>query len=214
MVISYDREPPEPDGADSLLVSLAESGGAPALSDAELLAAIATRDRAALAELYDRYATTMLALAQRIVGMRTQAEDLVHDLFIEVWQTAPAYDAARGSVRTWLLMRLRCRALDRVRSAAWREFTHAAPVEDVTATAADPGAEQDYLRQVTRAQLQGAVRTLSKEERELVSLIYGQGLPLGDAAVQLGVPLGTTKSRLRRVLEKLRQCFAGYPDEV
>lgn len=214
MVISYDREPPEPGGADPVLVTLAEAGAAPAQSDAELVSAIAAGERAALAALYDRYATTMLALAQRIVGMRTLAEDLVHDLFIEVWQTAPAYDAARGSVRTWLIVRLRSRALDRVRSAAWRAFTHGAPVEAALTSSADPGVEGDYLRQVTRAQLQGAVRTLSQEERELVALIYGQGLPLNDAAVRLGVPLGTTKSRLRRVLAKLRQCLAGYPDEV
>lgn len=214
MVISHDREPPEPGGADPVLATLAEGGGAPAQSDADLVAAIATGDRAALAELYDRYATTLLALAQRILGTRTQAEDLVHDLFIEVWQTAPAYDAVRGTVRTWLLVRLRSRALDRVRSAAWRAFTNGAPVEAVSTAPAEAGAEQDLLQKVTRAQLQGAVRTLTKEERELVALIYGQGLPLGDAAVRLGVPLGTTKSRLRRILAKLRQCLGGYPDEV
>lgn len=143
MVISSDREPPEPGG---VLVTLAETGAAPAQSDAELVSAIAAGERVALAALYDRYATTMLALAQRILGMRTQAEDLVRDLFSEGWQTAQAYDAA--------------------------------------------------------------------QERELVALIYGQGLPLNDAAARLGVPLGTTKSRLRRILAKLRQCLAGYPDEV
>src|SRR5512145_1494630 len=73
--------------------------------DELLVAAVAFADEAALAELYDRHAGPMLGVALRVLGTRSDAEDLVHDVFVEAWQKAAAFDAQRGSVRSWLLMR-------------------------------------------------------------------------------------------------------------
>src|ERR1700760_2526308 len=87
-------------------------------ADTSLVNGAAAGDRDCLAGLYDRYAPALLAIGRRILGDRREAEDLLHDVFIEVWRQAGDYDESRGSVRAWLLMRMRSRALDRRKSAA------------------------------------------------------------------------------------------------
>ena len=87
-------------------------------SDGALVAAIAGGNRGALARLYDRYAPALLAVGQRLLGGRREAEDLVHDVFLEAWRQSAGYDPARGTVRAWLFIRLRSRALDRHRAAS------------------------------------------------------------------------------------------------
>ena len=85
-------------------------------ADARLMQALARRDERALAELYDRHAPTMLGVALRILKNRQDAEDLRHDVFFEAWRRAGEYDPARGTVRSWLLLRVRSRGIDRLRS--------------------------------------------------------------------------------------------------
>src|SRR5262245_31670591 len=86
-------------------------------ADAALVTAIANGDRGALAQLYDRYAGLLVAIGQRLLGDARESEDLLHDVFLEVWRQAAAYDVTRGTVRTWLVMRLRSRAFDRRKAA-------------------------------------------------------------------------------------------------
>src|ERR1044072_2268160 len=94
--------------------------GAPPSDDADdevLVAAMAAGDRAALATLYERHSPLLLGLALRIVRERREAEDLLHDVFLEAWRTAKDFDPKRGRVRTWLAIRMRSRALDLQKSA-------------------------------------------------------------------------------------------------
>src|SRR5688572_19383456 len=87
-------------------------------SDEALFAGAAGGDADALAKLYDRYASALLAAGERMLGSRRDAEDLLHDVFVEVWQQAGDYDAVRGSVKSWLFLRMRSRAIDRLRLAS------------------------------------------------------------------------------------------------
>jgi len=156
----------------------------------------------ALAKLYDLYAALLLGLAQRILHSRTDAEDLVHDVFLEVWQQAHTYDPARGSVRRWLIMRLRSRALDRLKSVS-----HARSVSLQTGGIdearlphiAEPTTELGGLA------MQHAVLALPIADQQLLELAYFQGRSLSEVASALAIPLGTVKSRLRRLLLKLRR---------
>lgn len=215
MAISFEFGPSETSAPESPIAVRPQAAEPAALrSDASLISAIISGDRAALADLYDRYVDTLLSLAQRIFGHRAPAEDLVHDVFLEVWQTATSYAAERGSVRTWLLLRTRCRALDRVRSGAWRELHKGALIDTLVNAAQSPGGSGELSWQVTRDQLRLAMRVLSDEERELLKQIYGCGMPLGEVAQRLNLPLGTLKSRLKRLLEKLRAYLNRYPDEA
>jgi RNA polymerase sigma-70 factor (ECF subfamily) len=208
------------------------SAGGPlsTLSDVELLQRITTQaaagdgESAALAALYDRYIVSLLTLAERLLGTRSDAEDLVHDLFIEVWLRAATYDPQRASVRTWLLLRLRSRALDRLKSAAWRLAMSSTPLRG---SGADPLSDQgagelvsssdpdlDLALRATQATVRSAVRLLTQEEQQLIDLVYVRGISLSEAAEHLDAPLGTVKSRLNRVLGKLRSSLTQAPYEV
>lgn len=179
------------------------AGNATQRSDVELLCAVADGDRAAFGELYDRLAQAALSLSTRIVGSRRDAEDVVHDVFLECWRDAAAYDPSRASVRTWLLMRTRSRSLDRLRSARRIATT---PVED--AIEARRGAR---VNEITAGGELGVVhqllRRLSSEQRVVLELGYFGGCTSAEIAVALEIPIGTVKSRMMRALDKLRTMF-------
>ncbi len=137
-----------------------------------------------------------------MLGNRAEAEDLVHDVLLEAWKRAETYDPQRASVKAWLMLRLRSRALDRLRSARVARHVseedagldnRAAPVGD------DPGQSPD------RARLGEKLGALPVAQRRVVELVYFDGLSAREAAERLGVPVGTVKSRLAAALEKLRR---------
>jgi RNA polymerase sigma-70 factor (ECF subfamily) len=171
------------------------------LSDPELVVAMARGDNSALGVLYDRHCGSLLATAVRILGSQREAEDLVHDVLLEAWQKAGDYDRARGSVRTWLLVRLRSRALDRWRRAGRirTQTMEARTLDDVLpALGDDPGQTLDHAR------VRLAVRELPEPQRRVLELAYFEGLSSTEVAEQLAIPIGTVKSRTAAGLAKLR----------
>ncbi|MBK9033007.1 MAG: sigma-70 family RNA polymerase sigma factor [Myxococcales bacterium] len=166
--------------------------------DVALIRAMAGGDRAALAALYDRHAPVLMALALRILKHRGEAEDLLHDVFLEVWRAAKDYDGKRGRVRTWLVIRMRSRALDVVKSArVARRSSDDEVVERVVADD-DPSAGAD------RARVRAALAEVPAEQRAVLELAYFDGLSCAEIAGKLAVPIGTVKSRLAAGLAKLR----------
>src|SRR3954470_9933958 len=144
---------------------------APPPDDAEdemLVAAMAAGDRAALATLYERHASLLLGLALRIVREKREAEDLLHDVFLEAWRTAKDFDPKRGRVRTWLAIRMRSRALDLKKSAR------------VSRNAGDAGLEVvvDDRAQTSpdHARVRTALDGLGTDQKRVVELAYFEGL--------------------------------------
>jgi RNA polymerase sigma-70 factor (ECF subfamily) len=179
-------------------------------SDPELAAAMARGDSHALGVLYDRYAPVMLATAVRILSNQREAEDLVHDVLLEAWQRASDYDRTRGSVRTWLLIRLRSRALDRLRRAARikTQTMEARTIdESLPALTEDPGESVDHAR------VRLALHSLPEPQRRVLELAYFEGLSSTEVADILAIPIGTVKSRTAAGLAKLRAAMhdAGSP---
>ncbi len=168
--------------------------------DTLLVQAMADGDRRALGQLYDRHAGALRALAVRMLRDADAGHDLVHDVLLEAWRCAADFDPARGAVRTWLCLRLRSRALDRLRSArARREVLHAAPGDDRPARAGDaPDLAPD------RRRVRAALGALPTAQRAVLELGYFEGLSSTEIADRLDVPVGTVKSRTRAGLEKLR----------
>jgi RNA polymerase sigma-70 factor (ECF subfamily) len=165
----------------------------PTRTDAELLDLIANEHRDALAELYERHAAMVRTAANRITHDPGEAEDLLHDIFLEIWRTASDYQPDRGSVRTWLLVRTRSRSIDRRRHLSRRWFS------ELPASAggiALPNAEELTLR--------SAVTRLPRPLRELLELGYYAGMTCAEMAAALELPLGTVKSRVARALAELR----------
>lgn len=165
-------------------------------SDQECLYRIARGDRAALAQLYTAFAPLMLGLAVRIIRDPKEAEDLIHDVFVEAWKRAGDYDPTRASVKAWLLMMVRSRALDRLRSARAKQVTLVAAVPEVEVLSDGTAGE--------RGQLHGALARLTPEQRSVLELGYFQGLSSQEIATTLGVPIGTVKSRVAAALGHLR----------
>lgn len=169
------------------------------------LHAAASGDRAALGALYDRFAPGMLAVAQRVLGSPREAEDLVHDVFLEAWHRARHYDRTRGSVQTWLMLRLRSRALDRVRATQRRQrLAKDSSALDEAIGGHDITQEQSSDRARETQQLHGMLAELKLEQRQVLELAYFEGMQLSEIAARLTVPLGTVKSRMSRAIAELR----------
>ena len=169
--------------------------------DAVLVAAMAAGDRAALATLYRRYGGLMLSIAMRIVGERNQAEDLLHDVFLEAWRSAKDFDPQRGSVRTWLAIRVRSRSLDVRKSARVSRNAGDTGLDALSSNAPLPSPDHERVR--------AALASLSSEQRRVVELAYFEGLSCSEIAARLSVPIGTVKSRLAAGLRRLREALGG-----
>ena len=175
----------------------------PSLDDRALVAEAARGEVKAFAALYDRFAGIMLATAKRMLGDRGGAEDLVHDVFMEVWRNCDNYDPRRATVRTWILVRLRSRALDRLRSATVRrEVT----TDDVAPNESAPVSEDPSLAP-DRAAVVQALAQLPDEQRMVIELSYFHGLSSSEIAERMGSPLGTVKSRTAAGLAKIRSAM-------
>jgi RNA polymerase sigma-70 factor (ECF subfamily) len=162
--------------------------------DGALVSAAASGDRGALARLYDRHAATLLAVGQRMLGGRREAEDLVHDVFLIAWREAPRYDAARGTVKAWLLVNLRAGALDRHRGG----FRTTQPLEAIP-----------RLDERERAPAHRALDALPSEQRRVLELGYFEGLTSSEIARRTGAPVGTVRSRVATALAHLRDRLGG-----
>ena len=180
------------------------STAAPSDDDVALMERLRRADRLALGVLYDRYAPALLAAAVRMLGSRREAQDLLHDVFLEAWEHVREYDASRGTVRSWLFVRLRSRALDRLGRA------------ERTLLPSDSGTQvgdgAGTAKAVDSIAVKEALERLPKDVREALDLTYFEGLTAKEIAERAGVPIGTVRSRLARGLAALGALLR--PDEV
>jgi RNA polymerase sigma-70 factor (ECF subfamily) len=173
--------------------------------DIQLVRGAARGDAQALAGLYDRYAPLMLAVGQRILGNAREAEDLLHDVFLEVWRHAGDYDRGRGSVRAWLLMRMRSRALDRKRA---QNRSRVVLFEDGQIPESQAGGDDPSLAP-DHAVVRKALAALPEDQRMVLELGYFEGLTSSEIAAKIEIPIGTVKSRVARGLAQLREAVIG-----
>jgi RNA polymerase sigma-70 factor (ECF subfamily) len=169
-------------------------------SDPVLVARMARGDRSALSVLYARHAPRLLALTAVILRDRGEAEDVLHDVFLEAWRSAATYAEERGTVAAWLSLRARSRSIDRRRSPARaRSVSLEASGQSL---GVDPGLEPGRMGDHER--LARALSALAVEEQEVILLGYFEGLSSSEIAERIQKPIGTVKSRTRSALHKLR----------
>ncbi|MGZ4736984.1 MAG: RNA polymerase sigma factor [Acidimicrobiia bacterium] len=173
--------------------------------DAELTEAIARSDEAALSEAYRRHASASRALAMRLVRDRNLADDVVQEVFVRLWTRADRFDTERGSLRSYLLAQTHGRSLDLVRSETSRRRREERDARQVREPEDD--VERDVIRNSVVDEVRRALATLPEQERRPVELAYLGGLPYREVAEQLGLPEGTTKSRIRSGLARLRKAL-------
>jgi RNA polymerase sigma-70 factor (ECF subfamily) len=172
-------------------------------ADAAIPALVADGDRFALETAYRRHARTVLGAAMTVTRDRDTAEDVVQEVFLRLWRRPERFDPQRGSLRTFLAIDARGRALDLIRSQRARRDR-----EDREATLASsdarPGIEEEVMQVTLSDQIRRILGQLRPEERDPISLAYFGGHSYREVARLLGVPEGTIKSRIRVGLERLR----------
>lgn len=183
-------------------------------SDADLLEAIKRRQSWALAALYDRYAGRCFALAMRMLKDRSQAEDVLQDVFVGLWNKAESFDARRGAAGSWLMRLCRNRCIDafRKRQVDRTRFTaeRAADFDQIDdRTVADPAT----IASLNEAQsaINQAMSRLPEDQQRAIGMAYFDGLSQSEIAAQLRVPLGTVKTRIRLGMMKLRDLLQFDP---
>lgn len=177
------------------------------VQDSALVERIMAGDEGALAALYDRYAGMLYAMLVRILRDTGAAEEVLQDLFLQLWRGASRFDTSRGSLPAWLLVIGRNRALSRLRGKERREILED-PQEFSIESAVSPGnLEDEAARAQLMQRLQGAMAALPAEQREAVELAYFEGMTQTEIAERTGSPLGTVKSRVRAAMQTLKQIF-------
>jgi RNA polymerase sigma-70 factor (ECF subfamily) len=163
-----------------------------------LLRQLSAGDSSALGEFYDLYAGLVNGLALRILRDATDAEDVVQEVFVQVWRQAARFDPNRGSPEAWICTMARSRALDRLRRRVARREE---PSEASPATTAAPKTEEALA-------VRKALDALSVDQRRALELAYYEGLTQSEIAKRLNEPLGTVKTRIRTAMIRLREALA------
>jgi RNA polymerase sigma-70 factor, ECF subfamily len=172
----------------------------------ELIQRIANGDQTAFAALYDRLSPILYSMALRMMNDPVEAEDVLQDGFVYLWQRANTFDASRGSPISWAITIVRHKAIDRLRvrlrGERLRERASASP--ELASDKDDQSALEPFLRE-RRAQVKSALAQLPGEQREALQLAFFSGLTHQQIAAKIATPLGTVKARIRRGLLQLRQ---------
>lgn len=174
----------------------------------EYLAGIASGKAEALAELYDESAAMLYGLSLRVVGNPADADEVVVDVFEQIWRTAKNFDPGRGSVWRWLTMLTRSRAVDRLRVTKTKQRREqAGGVPDERLLSEEPSPHEASLLREQQLLIRQALSALPAEQRRCIELAYFSELTHVEIAAALRVPLGTIKTRIRVGMEKLRSAL-------
>ena len=174
-----------------------------------LLARIAQGDREAFGGFYDAFAGLALGLIRRILRDPAASEEVLQEVFWQIWLEATRYDPRRGSPEAWVVMRAKTRAIDRLRAIRRREKTFVASVDEAVTRSSETPGENPGVAAETRGLVRSALDGLPEPQRRVVELAFFEGLTQSEIASRLGEPLGTVKTRARLGLERLRSLMTG-----
>lgn len=194
---SSERQPGNP--------AASASGPAARELDLRLLERVARGDSAALGELYDRLAPMLLALARRILDDVAEAEEVVQETFLQVWNQAGRYDAGRSAVSTWLVLITRSRSIDRLRTRKVVGRTLDGFQQENKGSYTSPEGARSVQDEDRRRRVRRELDSLPVEQREVLELAFFEGWTQSEIAERTGTPLGTVKTRTLLAMKKLRK---------
>ena len=182
--------------------------------EARLVERIAAGSTEALSDLYDQYSSLLLALSRRVLGSQEEAEDVLQEVFVQVWRQAHRYDAKRSSVSTWLSLITRSRSIDRLRSRNVQDKTAQAAHEENPQVDASPEGARNVLEHERRLRLRTELAELPKEQRQVLELAFYKGMTQSEIAASTGIPLGTVKTRTLLAMRKLKKALGAEIREL
>lgn len=174
----------------------------PLSSDLTLIRRVMAGDETALATLYDRYSGVVYSAANRILNDNGATEEVLQDIFYQLWRTASNFDESRGGLAGWLLVSARNRAIDRLRRRKPSEN-----IDDEKPVAVKSNLETEIAQSEMMEKVKGVLQALPETQRAALELAYFEGLTHTEIAQRTGEPLGTVKTRLRSALQTLRQAL-------
>lgn len=174
-------------------------------SDSVLIENMMAGEEAALSRIYDRYAAMLLGMLIRILRDKGAAEEVLQDIFLQLWRNAGQFDSARGSLGAWLLVIGRNRAISRLRGRANREVLEEEEGAFANTFLSPQNIEDEASRAELRKSLTGALAELPVEQRQAVELAYFEGMTQSEIAARTGAPLGTVKTRVRTAMQSLKR---------
>ncbi len=190
------------------LTALQDLAGGSVPSDAALMEQLVRREPDALDQIYDRYARVVYSLVLRISQQAALAEEIVQDVFLQLWRNAHRYQAGRGPLEPWLLTMARNRALDHLRMKREKQRRSEETLEAVEPRdfhAPNPEAAVDQSRRAERVRT--VMRSLPDTQRRAIELAFFEGMTLSEIAAAMSEPLGTGKSWIRNGLGRLREAL-------
>lgn len=168
-----------------------------------LIRQTANQDREAFSQLYDRFSSLVYTLAMRMLRMSSDAEDLLQEVFVQVWHQAHRYSEERGSPEAWIVNIARSRAIDKLRSIRRMERSFVLTDDPAKAESSD-NVESSAAESETKLTMNSALANLPEAQREVLVLAYFDGLSQSEIADRLKEPLGTVKTRMRSGIQRLR----------
>ncbi|HEY4052880.1 MAG TPA: sigma-70 family RNA polymerase sigma factor [Terriglobales bacterium] len=171
----------------------------PELNDGALVAAIRNGSQEAMAELYDRYSPVVYAVALRVLGDTSAAEDILQEIFMQLWRKPGAFDVSRGNLAPWLAVIARNRAVDLLRKRRPQS-----ELEETTLSI-DPDLAADAHRNRIAEQVRTALKEMPASQWSALEMAYFEGYSHSEISSKTGEPLGTIKTRIRSGLMQLRK---------
>jgi RNA polymerase sigma-70 factor (ECF subfamily) len=181
------------------LLSVSVEGGSP---DGALLSAIRSGDEQAMASVYDRYSSIVYSVALRVLGDTAAAEDILQEVFMQLWRNPGAFDSSRGNLPAWLAVITRNRAIDLLRKR--RPETD---IEDVVVSV-EPDLASGAERSRALQKIRGTLDAMPQPQRSALEMAYFEGLTHSEISQKTGEPLGTIKTRIRAGLVAMRKAFS------
>jgi RNA polymerase sigma-70 factor, ECF subfamily len=169
----------------------------------DLIRQVANQDRDAFSQLYDRFSSLVFTLAMRMLRARSDAEDLLQEVFVQVWRQAQSYSVQRGSPEAWIINIARSRAIDKIRSIRRMEKSFVLTDDPARAESSD-NVESSAAESEARMTMNSALANLPDTQRKVLELAYFDGLTQTEIANRLAEPLGTVKTRMRSGIQRLR----------
>ena len=179
------------------------------LADEDLMSLVRQGEARALEVIYDRHCGVAFALAYRMCGTRTAAEDVVQESFLSLWRSGARYDRTRGSVRTWVLGIVHNRAIDSLRRSVNHDRRRASDEGIEERFEAPEHTEVEVARRDEAREIRAALDELPEEQSRVIELAFYGGYTHTEIAAMLEAPVGTIKGRMRLGMEKMRRTLEG-----